>query len=79
MFSVPAGQAIGMSIMELHEITQLEVLTFRRHILDVCQDAIAERNAGSDMARLALYKYPPNIESNADPPDHVQQAIRECE
>lgn len=60
---------------EFNDIKQMEVLTFRRQILDVCQEAVTER---SEESRLALYKYPPNIESKATPPDHVCQAIRDC-
>ena len=66
---------MGMSVTEFNDMKQLEVITFRRHILDVCQEAISERTEGG---RMALYKYPPNIESKAEPPDHVRQAIREC-
>lgn len=69
---------MAMSVNEVNDIKQLEVITFRRQILDVCQEAVTERSEGDDMIRLGMYKYPPNIESKPDPPEHVSQAIREC-
>ncbi|XP_067951586.1 phosphatidylinositol 4,5-bisphosphate 3-kinase catalytic subunit alpha isoform-like isoform X2 [Watersipora subatra] len=69
------GHAMGMSITEFDNIKTLEVLTFRRKMLEVCQESIAKR---SDPTRLALYKFPPCIESKAEPPDHVKLAVREC-
>lgn len=69
------GQAMGMSMAEFNEIKQLEVVTFRRKILDVCQAAVEERSRTDQ--HLALYKYPPNIESRAEPPEHVKRAIRD--
>lgn len=69
-----------MSSNEFNDIKQLEVITFRRCILSICQDTIADRDTllASDLPTLALYKYPPNIETKAEPPEHVRAAIREC-
>lgn len=68
-----------MSLNELDVIKHLEVVTFRRRILDVCEEAIKDRGGSDvDYNRLALYKYPPNIESSPDPPYHVRKAISDC-
>lgn len=71
---------MGLSLNEFNDIKQLEVITFRRCILDICQAAVAERGVEveGELPRIALYKYPPNIASKPEPPEHVRQALREC-
>ena len=73
------GMAMGMSLNELDSVKQLEVITFRRQILDVCVQAIEERGGlDKNHEKLALYKYPPNIESKTEPPEHIRSAINGC-
>jgi len=61
---------MGISVNEMDDIKQLEVVTFRRRILDVCSAALDQRNQN-----LPLYHFPPNLESSLDPPEHVKQVL----
>ena len=74
------GQCMGLSLNEFNDIKHLEVVTFRRCILEVCQAAIAEREkyVEGEIPRVALYKYPANTATKAEPPEHVRTALREC-
>ena len=52
----------------------LEVMTFRRNILSVCQQAVDERNSDGPMGQ-ARYIYPPDIHSDATLPPHILSKV----
>jgi hypothetical protein len=56
----------------------LEVMTFRRNILDVCKSSIEKRQRRGK-ASQALYVYPPDLESSPTLPSHLQDKIRDIE
>jgi len=70
---------MNLSMNEFNDIKQLDVMTFRREILDVCQDAICLREDSAQQTGLSLYRYPPNIESSPHLPRHVAEALARCE
>ena len=62
---------IGVPINEFNEMKDLEVMTFRRNILDVCKSSIEKRQRRGK-ASQALYVYPPDLESSPTLPSHLQ-------
>ena len=66
-------RAIGMPVNEFNESKDLEVMTFRRDILNICKSAAEERERGP--LSQALYVYPPDIDSNPELPEHIQEAL----
>ncbi|ESO91490.1 hypothetical protein LOTGIDRAFT_205708 [Lottia gigantea] len=69
------GMLIGIPVNDLNETKDLEVMTFRRNILNVCKEAIGERERNGPHGQ-ALYAYPPDIESSKFLPPHLHQKIR---
>ncbi len=68
-----ADRAIGMPVSEFNESKDLEVMTFRRNILNVCKSAEEERER--EPLTQASYIYPPEIDSNPDLPEHIKKAL----
>lgn len=66
--------AVGISINDFNEMKELEVMTFRRNILEVCKEVVACRDDPGGHNR-ALYTYPPEVESSSIPPSHVQSKL----
>uniref|UniRef100_A0A8C4R270 Phosphatidylinositol 4,5-bisphosphate 3-kinase catalytic subunit alpha isoform n=1 Tax=Eptatretus burgeri TaxID=7764 RepID=A0A8C4R270_EPTBU len=64
------GFAIGMPVCEFDLLKDPEVQEFRRNVLAVCKDAVEARDANGTHS-LALYVYPPDIESSPDLPQHI--------
>jgi hypothetical protein len=69
-----SGMAVGMSVTEFNELKDLEVMTFRRNILNVCKEAVDQRDAHGYRSQ-ALYVYPPDIESSDQLPQHLAEKI----
>lgn len=67
MLNASIGIALGLPIHEFDESKDLEVMEFRRHILEVCAEAVATRDAGGKESQ-ALYAYPPETENTSDLP-----------
>ena len=59
-----------MPVCEFELVKDPEVQDFRRSILSVCREAMEEREAGGAPS-LALYVYPPNVESSPELPQHI--------
>ena len=68
------GLAIGRHVNEFNDMKDLEVMTFRRNILNVCRQAVEERDKNGPHSQ-ALYAYPPDIESRADLPTHLKEKV----
>jgi len=66
---------IGIPVNEFNEMKDLEVMTFRRSILKVCQDSAEERSRNGKHS-LALYTYPPDVESSAKLPPHLDEILK---
>ena len=62
-----------MPVNEFNESKDLEVMTFRRDILNICRSAVEERERGP--LSQALYVYPPDIDSNPELPEHIKEAL----
>ncbi len=62
-----------MPVNEFNECKDLEVMTFRRNILNVCKSSEEERER--DPLSKALYVYPPEIDSNPELPEHISEAM----
>ncbi|WAR15387.1 PK3CA-like protein [Mya arenaria] len=54
---------------------ELEVMTFRRNILTVCQNAVEDRRRNGKHS-LALYTYPPDVENSAKLPSHLEEKLQ---
>ncbi|XP_064642424.1 phosphatidylinositol 4,5-bisphosphate 3-kinase catalytic subunit alpha isoform-like isoform X2 [Lineus longissimus] len=74
MLNYEIGMAVGMSVTEFNEIKDLEVMTFRRNILNVCREAVGRRDAQGFRSQ-ALYVYPPDIESTNHLPSHLAEKL----
>ncbi len=70
------GLAIGMSVNEFNEMKELEVMTFRRNILEVSEQAVFVRDL-KGLHSQALYVYPPEICSTSDLPPHIEKRIQD--
>ena len=73
-FDLVSGIAIGMPVNEFNEIKDLEVMTFRRSILNECKQAISQRDAQGPMSQ-ALYVFPPDVHSSDDIPPHLYDRL----
>ena len=62
-----------MPVNEFNESKDLEVMTFRRDILNICKSAVEDRERGP--LSQALYVYPPDIDSNPELPEHIKEAL----
>ena len=62
-----------MPVNEFNESKDLEVMTFRRDILNICKSAVEERERGP--LSQALYVYPPDIDSNPELPEHIKEVL----
>ena len=65
---------VGIPVNEFNEVKDLEFMTFRRNILQVCKDADDHRRQ-SGKHSLALYTYPPDVESSAKLPEHLEEKL----
>jgi phosphatidylinositol-4,5-bisphosphate 3-kinase len=63
-----------MSINEFNENKDLEVMTFRRHVLGVCKLAVEERELRGQLGQ-ARYVYPPDIHHSAELPPHILERV----
>lgn len=68
---------IGIPVNEFNEMKDLEVMTFRRSVLKVCQDSVEERTRNGKHS-LALYTYPPDVESSAKLPPHLEEKLQKA-
>ena len=59
---------------EFNEMKDLEVMTFRRNILEVCKKSVEERNSHGPHGQ-ARYVYPPDIHSSSELPPHIRQRV----
>lgn len=66
---------IGIPVHEFNEIKDLEITTFRREILNVCKETVELRKVDGDQSQ-ALYAYPPDLESNPEPPPHIKVKLQ---
>ena len=66
---------IGIPESEFSKIKELEVVTFRRSILSVCQAAIREREEASGALGRAIYSYPPVTHETEELPPHLTQKV----
>ena len=71
-----AGLAVGIPVNEFNEIKDLEMMTFRRNMLQVCKDVTEERDNQGPFNQ-AMYVYPPDVENSPDLPVHLQQKVNE--
>ncbi|CAG5126160.1 unnamed protein product, partial [Candidula unifasciata] len=74
MLNYEIGMLIGTPVSEFNENKDLEVITFRRNILQLCKEIVDKRDQSGDHAR-ALYFYPPDISSDELPP-HLQEKLK---
>lgn len=63
-----------MPINDFNESKDLEVMTFRRSTMLMCQNTIEER-ASRGAHGNAIYVYPPDVHSTAVLPPHIKQAV----
>ncbi len=63
-----------MPVSEFNEMKDLEVMTFRRDVLNVCKSSVEERDQQGSHSQ-ALYVYPPDIDSITELPEHIQEAL----
>ncbi|XP_045163414.2 phosphatidylinositol 4,5-bisphosphate 3-kinase catalytic subunit alpha isoform-like [Mercenaria mercenaria] len=70
------GMTVGIPVNEFNEMKELEVMTFRRNILKVCKEAVEDRKRNGKHS-LALYTYPPDVESSAKLPSHLEQKLQQ--
>ncbi|KAK6177652.1 hypothetical protein SNE40_015711 [Patella caerulea] len=75
MLNYEIGMLIGIPVNEFNETKDLEVMTFRRNVLNVCKEAISVREQDGAFSQ-ALYAYPPDIESSQSLPPHLQQKVK---
>ncbi|XP_052760292.1 phosphatidylinositol 4,5-bisphosphate 3-kinase catalytic subunit alpha isoform-like isoform X2 [Mya arenaria] len=75
MLNYELGMAIGIPMNEFNEMKELEVMTFRRNILTVCQNAVEDRRRNGKHS-LALYTYPPDVENSAKLPSHLEEKLQ---
>ncbi|KAI0224779.1 Phosphatidylinositol 4,5-bisphosphate 3-kinase catalytic subunit alpha [Lamellibrachia satsuma] len=74
MLNSDIGIAIGMPVNEFNEMRDLEVMTFRRNILNVCMKSVEERNSRG-LDGQARYVYPPDIHSSPQLPTHIRDRV----
>ena len=70
------GMTVGIPVNEFNEMKELEVMTFRRNILKVCKEAVEDRKRNGKHS-LALYTYPPDVESSAKLPSHLEEKLQQ--
>jgi phosphatidylinositol-4,5-bisphosphate 3-kinase catalytic subunit alpha/beta/delta len=63
-----------MSVNDFNDNKDLEVMTFRRNTMLMCQNTIEERASRGPHGN-ALYIYPPDVHSNAVLPPHIKQTV----
>ena len=68
MLNYDIGIALGLPLHELDEMMNkdVEVLEFRRNILNVTKSAVEERDKDGKMSQ-AIYNFPPEIETSPLP------------
>ncbi|XP_074655826.1 phosphatidylinositol 4,5-bisphosphate 3-kinase catalytic subunit alpha isoform-like [Tubulanus polymorphus] len=74
MLNYEIGMAIGMSVNEFNELKDLEVMTFRRNILNECKRAVEQRDSNG-LQSQALYVYPPDIDDSPTLPNHFYEKL----
>lgn len=75
MLNYEIGMTVGIPLTEFNEVKDLEFMTFRRNILQVCKEADEHRKQ-SGKHSLALYTYPPDVESSAKLPEHLEEKLQ---
>ncbi|ESO02630.1 hypothetical protein HELRODRAFT_155850 [Helobdella robusta] len=66
---------IGVSINEINDSKDLELLNFRRSIMQHCKSVIEERDS-KGIEALALYHYPPNINPTLQLPAFLLDVVK---
>ncbi|XP_060062464.1 phosphatidylinositol 4,5-bisphosphate 3-kinase catalytic subunit alpha isoform-like [Ylistrum balloti] len=74
MLNYEIGMTIGIPTNDFNEMKDLEIVTFRRNILDVCKESVDLRESAGKES-LAMYAYPPNVESTSNLPKHLQDKL----
>nr|QED42021.1 phosphatidylinositol-4,5-bisphosphate 3-kinase catalytic subunit alpha [Tegillarca granosa] len=74
MLNYEIGLTISIPVNEFNEMKDLEVVTFRRNILEVCKEAVNEREL-KGASSLAMYAYPPDVESSHKLPKHLAEKL----
>ncbi|KAL4221541.1 Phosphatidylinositol 4 [Mactra antiquata] len=69
------GMTVGIPVNEFNEMKDMEVMTFRRNILKVCKESVDDRRRNGKHS-LALYTYPPDVESSAKLPSHLDELLQ---
>ncbi|XP_059092638.1 phosphatidylinositol 4,5-bisphosphate 3-kinase catalytic subunit alpha isoform-like [Tigriopus californicus] len=59
--------ALGAPLHEFDELKHPETFEFRRHLVDICQQAVSKRQANQPESE-ALYAYPPEVENSSELP-----------
>lgn len=72
------GMTIGIPTSDFDDMKDLEVMTFRRTALDMCRNALEQRQITSKQS-AALYAYPPDLESHVDLPPHLKKKLEKNE
>ncbi|KAK3090339.1 hypothetical protein FSP39_011033 [Pinctada imbricata] len=68
------GMTIGIPTSDFDEMKDIEVMTFRRNILETCRSATEERQRKGHHS-LACYVYPPDVETSEILPIHLQEKL----
>ena len=63
-----------MPVSDFSEIKDLEVMTFRRNILNECKEAISDRDSRGAFGQ-ALYVFPPDVHSSSNLPPHIYNRL----
>ena len=66
---------VGIPTSDFDEMKDLEVMTFRRNILDTCRKAVDDRQRKGRQS-VACYVYPPDVETSDQLPKHLQEKLR---
>nr|UCK81539.1 phosphatidylinositol 4,5-bisphosphate 3-kinase catalytic subunit alpha isoform [Arenicola marina] len=75
MLNYEIGVALGVPVNEFNEMKDLEVVTYRRNILEITRHAVEERD-GKGLHSQALYVYPAEICASTQLPPHVEQRLK---
>ena len=71
MLNSDIGIALGVHLHEFDDMKDEEVAEWRRHLLEVCQDSVAQRDKNGKESQ-SLYAYPPEIENKPELPKSME-------
>ena len=66
--------AVGIHLNEFNDIKDLEVMTFRRSLLENCELFVRERE--KDDASILHYSYPPDVANDATLPHNIEVILK---